>query len=154
MEFNFTSEEFNVLTDKTCHIMEMFSFDEHRSMVLKYPKPSAQMLALYVFLFLIVEVLGNFLLLSMIAYEKYGMDSQKRTVTNQLLSNICACFVIQNVIVIPILMFHRIYRPFLISQCKKYLLGVALSCWLRSLPTLFPHITYDALKFVPNSVML
>ena len=101
-----------------------------------------------------VEVLGNFLLLSMIAYEKYGMDSQKRTVTNQLLSNICACFVIQNVIVIPILMFHRIYRPFLISQCKKYLLGVVLSCWLRSLPTLFPHITYDALKFVPNSVML
>ena len=146
MEFNFTSEEFNVLTDKTCHIMEMFSFDEHRSMVLKYPKPSAQMLALYV-------CRGTWKLF-VAFYEKYGIDSQKRTVTNQLLSNICACFVIQNVIVIPILMFHRIYRPFLISQCKKYLLGVALSCWLRSLPTLFPHITYDALKFVPNSVML
>ena len=140
MEFNFTSEVFNVVTKKTCHIMETFSFDEHRSMVLKYPKPSAQMLVLYVFLFLIVEVLGNFLLLSMITYEKYGMDSQKRTVTNQLLSNICACFVIQNVIVIPILMFHRIYRPFLISQCKKYLLGVVLSCWLRSFPTVFPYI--------------
>ena len=64
MEFNFTSEEFNVVTKKTCHIMETFSFDEHKSMVLKYPKPSAQMLVLYVFLFLIVEVFGNFLLLS------------------------------------------------------------------------------------------
>ena len=124
MEFNFTSEEFNDLTDKTCHIMEMFSFDEHRSMVLKYPKPSAQMLALYVFLFLIVEVLGNFLLLSMIAYEKYGMDSQKRTVTNKLLTSICVIFLLQNVIVMPILMFHRIYHPVLITRCKKHLNGV------------------------------
>ena len=124
MEFNFTSEEFNDLTDKTCHIMEMFSFDEHRSMVLKYPKPSAQMLALYVFLFLIVEVLGNFLLLSMIAYEKYGMDSQKRTVTNKLLTSICVIFILQNIIVMPILMFHRIYRPLLITRRKKHLNGV------------------------------
>ena len=138
MDFNFTSEEFSVVTNKTYHIMEMVSFDEH-SMDLKNPKPSAQMLVLYVFLFLIVEVFGNFLLLSMIWYEKYGMDSKKRTVTNQLLSNICACFVIQNVIVMPILMFHRIYRPFLILQCKIYLLVVFLSCWSRSLPTVFPH---------------
>ena len=39
-------------------------------------------------MFVIFEIIGNFLLFCMIIYEKYGMDSQKRTVTNQLLSSI------------------------------------------------------------------
>ena len=79
MDFNFKSEEYN----KTFHLMENVSLDEH-SMNVYSPAPSAEMMMFSVFLFLIVETLGNFLLLSMITYEKYGMDSQKRTVTNQL----------------------------------------------------------------------
>ena len=113
MDFNFTSEEYN----KTFHLMENVSLDEHSMNV--YPAPSAEMMMFYVFLFLIVEILGNFLLLSMITYEKYGMDPQKRNVTNQLLSSICVSFLIHNVIAMPIVMFHRIYHPFLITQCKK-----------------------------------
>ena len=113
MDFNFTSQEYN----KTFHLMEKVSLDEPSMNV--YSALSAQMMIFYVFLFLIVEILGNFLLLSMITYEKYGMDSQKRNVTNQLLSSICISFLIHNIIAMPIVMFHRIYHPFLITQCKK-----------------------------------
>ena len=144
MDFNFTSEEFKLVTNKTFHIMEMFSFNEH-SMVMKDLKPSAQMMTLYVFIFLIVEVLGNFLLLSMIMYEKYGMDPQKRTVTNQLLSNICGTFIIQNVIVMPILMFHRIYRPFLITQCKK------IFTWGCFDPLVFKNFIYCMCAIITRS---
>ena len=54
--------------------------------------PSVHMQALYIMMFLILESVGNFLLFCMISYEKYVMDSQKRTVTNRLLSNICIIF--------------------------------------------------------------
>ena len=101
--------------------MENVSLDEHNINV-SIPVPSAEIIMFYVFLFLIVEIPGNILLLSMITYEKYGMDSQKRTVTNQLLSSICVSFIIHNVIAMPIAMLHRIYHPFLITQCKKIFL--------------------------------
>ena len=103
--------------------MENVSFDEH-SMVVNNPTTGTHMMALYVFLFIVVEIPGNLLLISMISYEKYGMDSRKRTVTNKLLTSICVIFVLQNVIVMPILMFHRIYHPVLITRRKKYLNGV------------------------------
>ena len=115
MDFNFTSKEYNIVTNKTFHLMENVSLDEH-SVNLSSP---AHLMTFYIFLFLIVEILGNFLLLSIITYEKYGMDSQKRTVTNQLLSSICVSFMMQNVIAVPIAMFHRIYHPFFITQSKK-----------------------------------
>ena len=118
MDFNFTSEKNNIISNKTFHLMENVSLDEH-SINMSIPAPSAEIMMFYVFLFLIVEILGNFLLLSMIVYEKYGMDSQKRTVTNQLLSSICVSLIIQNVIAMPIIMLHRIYHPFLVTLCKK-----------------------------------
>ena len=117
MEFNFTSEEYNIIINKTFHLMDNVSLDEHTINV-GSPAPSAEMMMFYVFLFLIVEIPGNFLLLSMITYEKYGMDPQKRTVTNMLLSSICVSFIIHNVIVMPIALFHRIYHSFLITLCK------------------------------------
>jgi hypothetical protein len=121
MEFNFTSEEYNIFTNKTFHLMENVSLEEH-SMNVSSSEPSAGMMTFYIFLFLIVEFLGNFLLLSMITYEKYGMDSQKRTVTNKLLSSICVSLIIHNVIAMPIAMLHRIYHPFLITLCNKIFL--------------------------------
>ena len=118
MDFNFTSKEYNIVTNKTFHLMENVSLDEH-SVNLSSP---AHLMTFYIFLFLIVEILGNFLLLSIITYEKYGMDSKKRTVTNQLLSSICISLIMHNLIAMPILMLHRIYHPFLITQCKKIFL--------------------------------
>ena len=123
MDFNFKSNEFKFATNHTFHIMENISFDEH-SMGVDNSPTTAHMMVLYVFLFLIVEIPGNLLLFSMICYEKYGMDSQKRTVTNKLLTSICIISLLQNVIVMPILMFHRIYHPVLITRRKKHLNGV------------------------------
>ena len=68
------------------NIVENFALYQHN--VCEY-SPSPQMLVFVVVIFLLVETVGNFLLFCMIIYEKYGMDSQKRTVTNQLLSTIC-----------------------------------------------------------------
>ena len=115
--------------------MENVSFDEH-SMGSENPPTSAHMMVLYVFLFLIVEIPGNLLLLSMICYEKYGMDSQKRTVTNKLLTRICVIYLLQNVIVMPILMFHRIYHPVLITRCKKHLNGVVAGLFQKDLESI------------------
>ena len=73
--------------------------------------PSVQMQALYIIMFLILESVGNFLLFCMITYEKYGMDSQKRTVTNQLLSNLCFCVILYNILIMPTVLIHRVFGP-------------------------------------------
>ena len=117
MDFNFTSNKFKFVTNHTFHIMENISFDE-QSMGVNNPTTAAHMMALYCFFFLIVEIPGNLLLLSMIYYEKYGMDPHKRTVTNKLLTSICVSFLLQNVIAMPILMFNRI-DPHPTTKCKK-----------------------------------
>ena len=118
MDFDLSCKEYNIVINKTFHLMENVSLEEYSTNE-SSPAPSAEMMTFNIFLFLIVEILGNFLLLSMITYEKYGMDPQKRNMTNQLLSSICISFLIHNIIAMPIVMFHRIYHPFLITQCKK-----------------------------------
>ena len=52
-------------------------------------------------LFVLIEVIGNGSLLTMIIYEKYGMDIKKRTVNNQLLSSLCKGSVFCNVLIYP-----------------------------------------------------
>ena len=52
-------------------------------------------------LFILIEVIGNGSLLTMIIYEKYGMDIKKRTVNNQLLSSLCKGSVFCNVCIYP-----------------------------------------------------
>ena len=55
-----------------------------------------------VILLIILETLGNFLLLCIIWYEKYGMDSKKRTVTNMLLSRIIFSQILCNIFIMPL----------------------------------------------------
>ena len=55
------------------------------------------LLILLVILLLILETLGNFLLICMIHYEKYGMDSKKRTITNMLLSRMIFVQILYNI---------------------------------------------------------
>ena len=59
------------------------------------------LIVLFVFLLIILEILGNFLLFCIIFYEKFGMDSQKRTVTNQLLSKMTGVQILSNLFIIP-----------------------------------------------------
>ena len=53
-------------------------------------------------LLLILETLGNYLLFCIVWYEKFGMDSKKRTVTNQLLSVMILTLIIFNVFIMPL----------------------------------------------------
>ena len=93
---------------KNLHISENFTINQHY--MNKYD-PSLQMQMFYASLFLILETVGNFLLFCMMVYEKYGMDSQKRTITNQLLSSICWSAIVFNISFMPIIMIARIFGP-------------------------------------------
>ena len=61
-------------------------------------------------LFFVVETLGNFLLFCLIIYEKYGMDAQKRTATNQLLSSLCCSVIFFNIGILPMVTV-QIFKP-------------------------------------------
>ena len=74
------------------------------------------LIALYLTLLILLETLGNFLLFCIIFYEKYGMDTQKRTVTNQLFSGMIFVQIISNIFVIPLslpLLFPTFQSKFL-----------------------------------------
>ena len=53
-------------------------------------------------LLLILETLGNYLLFCMVWYEKNGMDSKKRTITNQLLTNMVLAIILYNIFFMPL----------------------------------------------------
>ena len=72
---------------------------------------SPGVITLYVLLLLMSESLGNFLLYCIIWYEKYGMDSQKRTVTNQLLSRLTFVQILFNIFILPLLTIIEIFGP-------------------------------------------
>ena len=68
-------------------------------------------------LLLIMETLGNFLLHCMAWYEKFGMDSKKRTISNQLLSKMIHAMMFFNIFFMPLL-FGLILIPY-----SKYFQG-------------------------------
>ena len=47
----------------------------------------------------------------MVWYEKFGMDSQKRTISNQLLSRMILAVIVFNIIFMP-LVFGTIFIPY------------------------------------------
>ena len=59
----------------------------------------------------VILTLGNGLLYAVHVYEKYGVDSKRRTVTNMLMSQICAAFMIQNLTAMPMLIYYITYPP-------------------------------------------
>ena len=52
---------------------------------------------------IVVEIVGNGLLILVLVYEKFTMDPQKRTIINQLVSHVCLWLLLHNIIGIPIL---------------------------------------------------
>ena len=73
------------------------------------PIPYSGLLILLVILLIILETLGNFLLLCMIFYEKYGMDSKKRTITNMLLSRMIFVQILCNIVIMPLPTIGQIF---------------------------------------------
>ena len=68
-------------------------------------KINAGVVIIYIALLLMLETLGNFLLVSMIVYEKYGMDPQKRTIANQLLTRMLIVQIFFNIFIMPLSLF-------------------------------------------------
>ena len=101
------------------HTNETFTLESPFN-ISKYD-PSLGMKSFYAVMFIILETMGNFLLFCMIIYEKYGMDSQKRNVANQLLSSICFSRIIHNIIVIPFFTMERIFLYHLSKNEHKVL---------------------------------
>ena len=60
--------------------------------------------------FAFFEVVANFLLVSVVVYEKNGMDPQKRTVTNRLLSGLCLATIVFNLGVLPFRFLFRVWN--------------------------------------------
>ena len=97
----------NVILNNQTITLEFALFDR------KIEKKSTS-LGLKVFfgvLLLILETLGNYLLFCMVWYEKNGMDSKKRTITNQLLSRMIVPLVVFNIFFMP-LHFGALFIPF------------------------------------------
>ena len=67
------------------------------------------LIVVHVILLAMLETFGNFLLFFMIFYEKYGMDAQKRTVTNQLLSTMAIAQIFFNILIIPVYVAFKIF---------------------------------------------
>ena len=62
-------------------------------------------------LLVIMETLGNYLLFCMVCYETFGMDSKKRTITNQLFSRMILALIIFNLFIMP-MQFVGFWIPF------------------------------------------
>ena len=90
-------------------------------------------------LLLIMETLGNFLLHRMAWYEKFGMDSKKRTISNQLLSKMIHAMMFFNIFFMPLLFglilipYSKYFKGFydIIMQCvgRRYLFTIQLVAW-------------------------
>ena len=60
-----------------------------------------------VFWLLLIEIMGNASLFATLSYERFGMDPQKRTIINQLLSQMCWIIIALNITCLPIIVVRR-----------------------------------------------
>ena len=124
------------MTHFLCDIMDLSNFSDYNSSLHlalnftylhkagSFQSPPNSSKVFFVILFIILETLGNFLLICMANYEKYGMDPQKRTASNQLLHNNCLMWILYNLSIMPIFMVQRIFGPLsnyiFIRDCITY----------------------------------
>ena len=108
-EIGMINDSYYLLDNKTM-IIEFALFDAE---IKKGPTVSIGLGPKVVFgiLLLIVETLGNYLFFCMVWYEKFGMDSKKRTITNQLFSRMILALIFFNIFILPLIFgwffFHK-----------------------------------------------
>ena len=76
-----------------------------------YSQSNPWISGLYVGIIGIVETVGNWMLMGIMNYEKYGMDSMKRTVSNQLWYFLIMTLIIYNLLGLPILLWRVVIGP-------------------------------------------
>ena len=94
----------NALLDNQSIIFDFALFDKKNEQKIMFMFEQTG-LGLKVFVgisLLIMETLGNYLLFCMVWYEKFGMDSKKRTITNQLLSRMILALIFFNIFFMPL----------------------------------------------------
>ena len=96
---NRKQNESNELLDNQSMILE---FTPLAQKIDQFDQQSLGMKLFLGILLLIMETLGNYLLFCMVWYEKFGMDSKKRTITNQLLSRMILALIIFNISFMPL----------------------------------------------------
>ena len=91
---------------------------------------------------ILLEVVSNGLLYGIFIYEKYGVDSQRRTMTNMFLSQICIACIFLNILAYPFLL----YGMLLSTDGIGYLLAVWTGFLMRSL--------YGFIGFCMSEIMI
>ena len=100
----------NGLLDNQSMVLEFALFD--RKIVKIIASTSLGMKVLFGISLLILETLGNYLLFCMVFYEKFGMDSKKRTITNQLLSRMILAIIFFEIFFMPLGYYGVFLFPF------------------------------------------
>ena len=106
---NVKQNDSNYLMNNQSMILEFALFDRKIGEILI--KTDLGLKVFFGMLLLIMETLGNYLLFCMVWYETFGMDSKKRTITNQLLSRMILALIFFNIVFMP-LYFCGFFVPF------------------------------------------
>ena len=94
---------------------------------------------------ILLEVVSNGFLYGIFIYEKYGIDSQRRTMTNMFLSQICIACIFLNILVHPILLYGM-----LLSPDGMIGIGYPLAVWTRFLM----RSLYGFIGFCMSEIMI
>ena len=92
---------------ESCNLNTIMDFNHLETNTNSMPHPG--LIISYIVSLIMLETLGNFLLFCMIWFEKYGMDSKKRTISNQLMSRMIIVLILFNTIMMPIIMLSEIF---------------------------------------------
>ena len=106
---NVRQNDSNHLLNNQSIIIEFALFDRKIGEILI--KTDLGLKVFFGMLLLIMETLGNCLVFCMVWYEMFGMDSKKRTVTNQLLSRMIFALISFNIFFMP-LFFGAFLTPY------------------------------------------
>ena len=106
---NVRQNDSNYLLNNQSMILEFALFERKIGEILI--KTDLGLKVFFGMLLLIMETLGNCLLFCMVWYEMFGMDSKKRTVTNQLLSRMIFALIFFNIFFMP-LYFGALLIPY------------------------------------------
>ena len=120
----------NYLLDTKTMILEFVPFHTE---IKKGPSVSIGLGPKLVFgiLLLIVETLGNYLFFCMVWYEKFGMDSKKRTITNQLFSRMILPLIFFNIFFLPLMFIGFFFsKSEYFLEMKTYLNHLLQSLYL------------------------
>ena len=108
-QIEFESHKQNDSNDNQLLIIEFALFDTKTEK--KLVSAGIGLTVFFGILLLMLETLGNYLLFCMVWYETFGMDSKKRTITNQLLSRMILALMLFNIFCMP-LCFGTFLIPF------------------------------------------